>query len=73
MEALIKKAKEDVEMAGISGTNLYVVIQDEVTFVPLSDVRGKTKEGMKEVIAAHVCQVLKSAGWPSLRIRALTC
>ena len=41
-------------MAGISATNLYVVIEGEVTFVPLSDVRGKTKEGMKEVIAAHV-------------------
>ena len=54
MEALIKKAEEDGEMAGISGTNLYVVIEGEVTFVPLSDVRGKTKEGMKEVIAAHV-------------------
>ena len=53
-EALIQKAQEDGEMAGISGTNLYVVIEDTVTFVPLNDVRGKTKEGMKEVIAAHV-------------------
>ena len=42
MEALIKKAEEDGGMAGISGTNLYVVIEGEVTFVPLSDVRGKT-------------------------------
>ena len=41
-------------MAGVSGTNLCVVIEGEVTFVPLSDVRCKTKEGMKEVIAAHV-------------------
>ena len=26
MEALIKKAEEDGEMAGVSGTNLYIVI-----------------------------------------------
>lgn len=54
VEALIKKAEDEGEMAGVSGTNLYVVIDGSVTFVPLSDVRGKTKEGMKEVIAAHV-------------------
>ena len=42
------------QVAGVSGTTLYVVIDGSVTFVPLSDVRGKTKEGMKEVIAAHV-------------------
>ena len=54
MKALIKKAEEDGEMAGVSGTNLYVVIEGEVTFVPLSGVCGKTKEGMKELIAAHV-------------------
>ena len=54
VEALIKKAEDEGEMAGVSGTNLYVVIAGSVTFVPLSDVRGKTKEGMKEVIAAHV-------------------
>ena len=41
-KALIKKAEEDGEMAGISGNNLYVVIEGDVTFVPLNDVRGKT-------------------------------
>ena len=52
--ALIKKAEEEGELAGIAGTNLYVVLEGKVTYVPLADVRGKTKEGMKEVIAAHV-------------------
>ena len=66
MEALIKKAEEDGEMAGISGTNLYVVIEGEVTFVPLSDVRGKTKEGMKEVIAAYVLSGAEIGGLAEL-------
>lgn len=52
--ALIKKAEDEGEIAGVAGTNLYVVLDGEVTYVPLADVRGKTKEGMKEVIAAHV-------------------
>ena len=66
MEALIKKAEEDGEMAGISGTNLYVVIEGEVTFVPLIHVRGKTKEGMKEVIAAHVLSGAEIGGLAEL-------
>jgi len=66
MQALIKKAEEDGEMAGVSGTNLYVVIDGEVTFVPLSDVRGKTKEGMKEVIAAHVLSGAEIGGLAEL-------
>ena len=40
-------------MAGIAGSNLYVVLEGKVAYVPLT-VRGKTKESMKEVIAAHV-------------------
>lgn len=52
--ALIKKAEEEGELAGVAGANLYVVLEGKITYVPLADVRGKTKEGMKEVIAAHV-------------------
>ncbi len=66
LEALIRRAEEDGEMAGVSGTNLYVVIDGEVTFVPLSDVRGKTKEGMKEVIAAHVLSGAEIGGLAQL-------
>jgi len=53
-EALIKRAEEEGEVAGVSGSNLFVIIEGEITYVPLSEVRGKTKESMKEVIAAHV-------------------
>ena len=55
MEAsLIRRAEEEGELAGVSGNNLYVVIEGKVTYVPLDEVRGKTKEGMKDVIARHV-------------------
>ena len=59
-------------MAGISANNLYVVIQGEVTFVPLSDVRGKTKKGMKEVIAAHVMSGAEIGRFAELEASALT-
>ena len=52
--ALIKKAEDEGELAGVAGKNLYVVLEGNITYVPLAEVRGKTKEGMKEVIAAHV-------------------
>lgn len=52
--ALIKKAEDEGELAGVAGKNLYVVLEGKITYVPLADVRGKTKAGMKEVIAAHV-------------------
>ena len=42
------------------------MIDGEVTFVPLSDVRGKTKEGMKEVIAAHVLSGAEIGGLAEL-------
>ncbi len=66
LETLIKRADEDGEMVGVSGTNLYVVIDGELTFVPLSDVRSKTKEGMKEVIAAHVLSDAEIGGLAEL-------
>ena len=37
-----------------------------MTFVPFSDVRGKTTEGMKEVIAAHVLSDAKIGGLAEL-------
>lgn len=52
--ALIQRAEDEGELAGVAGSNLYVVLEGKVTYVPLADVRGKTKAGMKEVIAAHV-------------------
>lgn len=52
--SLVRLAEEEGEMAGVSGNNLYVVIEGKVTYVPLTEVRGKTKEGMKDVIARHV-------------------
>lgn len=37
--------------AGVRGSNIFVVVGEDVVFVPLTDVRGKSKEQMMDVIA----------------------
>jgi hypothetical protein len=41
----------DGKKAGVRGSNIFVVIADDVVFVPLTDVQGKSKEQMMEIIA----------------------
>ena len=37
--------------AGLAGSNLFVVVGESVVFVPISEVRGKSKEQMMDLIA----------------------
>lgn len=45
-EAIINRG----DVAGISGSNIYVIIQGEVAFIPIIDVIGKSKEGITQKI-----------------------
>ena len=38
--------------AGVSGSNIFVIVGEDIVFVPVSEVRGKSKEDMMDVIAA---------------------
>ena len=40
--------------SGVTGTNLFVVIEDDVVFVPVSEVVGKDKEIVKDIIMEAV-------------------
>ena len=51
---LIKNAADGGESAGVRGNNLFVVMDDELVFIPLSDLSGKTKETRMDIIKAHV-------------------
>lgn len=51
---LIKNAADGGESAGVRGNNLFVVMDDELVFIPLSDLRGKTKETRMDIVKAHV-------------------
>jgi len=63
-EALIAKSKEkgwfgaDGKKSGVQGSNVYVVVQDELVFIPLNEIKGKSKEGITEVIKNHIVDTL---------------
>ena len=43
-------------MAGLSGSSVYVVVGDTITYVPVSDISGKSNNRMKEIIGDEVIQ-----------------
>lgn len=51
---IIARAAESEETAGVSGSNLFVVMDGDVVFIPLSDLRGKTKDTRMDIVKAHV-------------------
>ena len=53
-ERLIKKAAEDGETAGVSGSSLFVVMDGEIMFIPLSDLQGKSRDTRMDIVKAHV-------------------
>ena len=53
-ERLIKNAADGGENAGVRGNNLFVVMDDELVFILLSDLSGKTKETRMDIVKAHV-------------------
>jgi len=53
-ENIIARAADSEETAGVSGSNLFVVMDGDVVFIPLSDLRGKTKDTRMDIVKAHV-------------------
>jgi len=53
-ENLKKLAKSAGKAAGVQGNNIYILVEDEVVFVPVQDIAGKTKESVKNIITATV-------------------
>ena len=53
-EKLIEKAKNGGDMAGVYGNNVYIIADEKVVYVPTSDLAGKSKESVKNIITANV-------------------
>lgn len=43
--------------SGVMGSNLFIVVEDKVTYIPLSELRGKSKDAIKE----HVITSIKAS------------
>jgi hypothetical protein len=54
MERLIEQAKESGDVGGVTGTNVFVVVGEDVTFIPISDLRNLPKEAQINVIGDAV-------------------
>lgn len=53
-ENLKKMAQSTGRTAGVQGNNVFILVEDEVVFVPVQDIAGKPKESVKNVITATV-------------------
>jgi len=54
LDRLIERAAEQDMPAGVVGNNVFVVVEDQVSFVPVADIAGKTKETQLQVIGNQV-------------------
>ena len=54
MERLIERAAAEDMPAGVVGNNVFVVVGDKVSFVPVSDLRGATQEMQLQIIGDQV-------------------
>ena len=58
---LIREAEEGGKSAGLSGSQLFVVVSGTITFVPLSDIAGKSEETVKEIVVEKVTATVTDA------------
>ena len=56
MEVYIERAKDGGDTAGLVGNNVFVVVGDDITFVAVQDLLGKTKEGQMNTIGDAVVE-----------------
>ena len=54
MERLIEKAAAENMPAGVTGNNVFVVVGDKVSFVPISDLRGASQDKQLQIIGDQV-------------------
>lgn len=64
-EQLIKNAqKEDLfgnkKSAGVAGSSLFVIVEGDAIFIPLSELSGKSKSGLTEVVKDYIISHLMS-------------
>ena len=61
--ALVEQSKKEgwfgnKKSSGVQGSNLYIVVEDDVVFVPIDELKGKSKDQVTEVIKGHIVQHL---------------
>lgn len=60
--ALKRKAAASGKKAGVSGSNLYVIAGEEIVFIQVSEIAGKSDDQIQELVGTEVIQ--KVTGLP---------
>ena len=68
-EVYIKRSAQGGDQAGLAGRNVYVVVEDDITFVPIDDLIGQSKQTQLNLIGDAV--VAKVTGSDSLSFEQL--
>lgn len=55
-EALKKLAARSGKKAGVSGGQLYVVAGEEIVFIPVTEIAGKSDDQIQEIVGTEVIQ-----------------
>ena len=55
-ENLIANAKRNGKKVGLSGGNVFVIVDDTVTYVPTQDLSGLSRDGMVEIVGDAVVE-----------------
>ena len=55
-EALKKLAARSGKKAGVSGSQLYVVAGEEIVFIPVTEIAGKSDDEIQEIVGTEVIQ-----------------
>ena len=58
MDRLVEKAKETGDVGGVTGNNVFVVVGENVTFIPINDLSGLPKETQIAIVGDAVVQDL---------------
>ena len=58
---LIARAQDGGKSAGVNAGQLYVVVRDTITFVPITDIAGKSEETVKEIVVEKVTETITEA------------
>ena len=51
---ILENAKDGGKAAGVFGRNLFVVIGEDITFIPLTDLSGKSEDQIEEIVVDRV-------------------
>lgn len=63
IERLVENAEREdwagnKRTSGVIGQNLFIVVEEKPVFVPLNELRGKTKESIREIVKQNIVESL---------------